>query len=167
MHWVVKCLYFYKNKKWGERDGMTELGGDIFFFCHFWEVFILSDDVSATVFFLVMPVGILFYWFYFKIVASCWKCSKFKANCWFLKIVFVVFLTIRNIFVLWEMTLSCMCYRLIIWMKMRSIFSVKLLIGSLEEDLGKSTKKGSDKQLLILLTLILWGNHLYLEATIR
>jgi len=50
---------------------------------------------------------------------------------------------------------------------MRSIFSVKLLIGNLEEDLGKSTKKESDKQLLIPLTLILWGSHLYLEATIR
>lgn len=67
----------------------------------------------------------------------------------------------------WEMTLACIYYRLIIWMKMKNIFSAKLLIGNLEGDLGKSTKKGSDKQLLILLILILWGSHLYLEATIR
>lgn len=67
----------------------------------------------------------------------------------------------------WEMTLACIYYRLIIWMKMKNIFSAKLLIGNLEGDLGKSTKKGSDKQLLIQLILILWGSHLYLEATIR
>uniref|UniRef100_A0A8D0FCV9 Uncharacterized protein n=1 Tax=Strix occidentalis caurina TaxID=311401 RepID=A0A8D0FCV9_STROC len=56
-------------------------------------------------------------------------------------------------------------FLLITWMKMRSIFSAKLLIGNLEEDLGKSTKKGSDKQLLILLTLIQWGTVCFYDFT--
>lgn len=52
-------------------------------------------------------------------------------------------------------------------MKMKNIFSVKLLIDSLEGDLEKSTRKVKGKQLLILWILTLWANHLCLEAIIR
>lgn len=40
-------------------------------------------------------------------------------------------------------------------MKMKNIFSVKLLIDSLEGDLEKSTRKVKDKQLLTLWILTL------------
>ena len=52
-------------------------------------------------------------------------------------------------------------------MKMKNIFSVKLLTDSLEGGLEKLTRKGKDRQLLTQWTPTLWADHLCLEAIIR
>lgn len=52
-------------------------------------------------------------------------------------------------------------------MKMKNISSVKPPTDSLEEDLGKSTRKAKDKPLLTQWTLTQWASPLYPEATIR
>lgn len=160
MYWVVKRLYLCKSKKWGRKGE--------FFLLSFLESGHIQWCCSYQCWFfgfVVVCLGFCFWVVASLIVLKIQEIQKTPVS--FENRICSVSNKKKHFYFLLEMTLSCIFCRLITWMKMRSIFSVKLLIGNLEEDLGKSTKKGSDKQLLILLTLILWGSHLYLEVTIR